>query len=83
MIPEFEPIDISTLKLKKPVYEPTEAEVDEQLKELASQNRTYETRTGKTVKAKDGDMVVADFTGRIGGEAFEGGAATDAQIILG
>ena len=83
VIPEFEPIDISTLKLKKPVYEPADTEVDEQLKELASQNRTYETRTGKTVKAKDGDMVVADFTGRIGGEAFEGGAATDAQIILG
>ena len=83
VIPEFEPIDVATLKLKKPVYEPTDAEVEESLKELASQNRTYETRTGKTVKAKDGDMVVADFVGRIGGEAFEGGAATDAQIILG
>ena len=83
LIPEFEPIDVSTLKLKKPVYEPTDAEVDESLGELASQNRTYETRTGKTVKAKDGDMVVADFIGRIGGEAFEGGTATDAQIVLG
>jgi trigger factor len=83
VIPEFEPIDVSTLKLKRPVYEPADAEVDEALADLAKQNRTYETRTGKTVKAKDGDMVVADFIGRIGGEAFDGGAATDAQIILG
>ena len=83
VIPEFEPIDVATLKLKRPVYEPAEAEVEESLKELASQNRTYETRTGKTVKAKDGDMVVADFVGRIDGEAFEGGSATDAQLVLG
>ena len=83
VIPEFEPIDVATLKLKKPVYEPTEAEVDEAVTELGAQNRTYEPRTGKTVKAKDGDMVVADFVGRIDGEAFEGGSATDAQLVLG
>ena len=83
VIPEFEPIDVATLKLKKPVYEPTEAEVDEAVKELGAQNRTYEPRTGKTIKAKDGDMVVADFVGRIDGEAFEGGSATDAQLVLG
>ena len=83
LIPDFEPVDVSTLELKRPVYEPTDEEIDESLKELASNNRTYEARTGKTVKAKDGDMVVADFVGRIGGEEFEGGSATDAQIVLG
>lgn len=83
LIPEFQPVDIKTLALTRPVYEPTEEEVTEALTELGSQNRTYEPRTGKTVKAKDGDMVVADFVGRIDGEAFEGGSATDAQIILG
>ena len=83
LIPEFEPVDVSTLELKRPVYEPTDEEVDEAVKELASQNRTYEPRTGKTVKAKDGDMVVADFVGRIDGEAFEGGSAEDAQIVIG
>ena len=83
LMPEFEPADVSAFKLKRPVYVPTDAELDEALGELAAQNRTYETRTGKTVKAKDGDMVVADFVGRIDGEAFEGGSATDAQIVLG
>ena len=83
LIPDFEPVDVTSLKLKRPVYEPSDAEVDEAVAELASQNRTYETRTGKSVKAADGDMVVVDFVGRIDGEAFEGGAATDAQLVLG
>ena len=83
LIPDFDPVDVATLKLKRPVYEPSDAEVDEAVGELAAQNRTYETRTGKTVKAKDGDMVVVDFVGRIDGEAFEGGTASDAEIVLG
>src|SRR5688500_9644504 len=61
LIPEFDPVDVTTLKLKKPVYEPTDAEIDEAVAEIASGNRTYEPRTGKSVKAKDGDLVVMDF----------------------
>jgi len=83
IMPDFELIDASTLKLKKPVYSPSEKEIDEALGELAGQNRTFEPRTGKTVKAKDGDMVVIDFLGTLDGVAFEGGAATDAELVLG
>ena len=83
VMPDFEPVDPATLSLKRPVHEPTAAEVDEAVGELAKQNRTYEPRTGKTVKAKDGDMLVIDFVGKIDGVAFEGGAATDAELVLG
>ncbi|MDB5449446.1 MAG: tig [Phenylobacterium sp.] len=83
VMPDFEPVDPATLSLTRPVYEPADAEVDEALAELAKQNRTYEPRTGKTVKAKDGDMVVIDFLGKLDGVAFEGGAATDAELVLG
>jgi trigger factor len=83
LMPDFEPVDPATLTLSRPVYEPAESEVDEALAELAGQNKTYEARTGKTVKAKDGDMVVIDFLGKIDGVAFEGGAATDAELVLG
>jgi trigger factor len=83
LMPDFTPVDASTLELKRPIYEPSDAEVDEALAELAKQNRTYETRTGKTVKAKDGDMVVIDFVGKLDGEAFAGGTATDAELTLG
>ncbi len=76
-------MDAATLSLSKPVYTPTAKEIDEAVADLAKQNRTYEPRTGKTVKAKDGDQVVIDFVGRVDGEAFEGGTATDVELVLG
>ena len=51
--------------------------------ELAKQSRVYESRTSKDKKAKTDDQVVIDFVGRIGGEAFEGGTAEDAQLVIG
>lgn len=83
VMPEFEPVDVTTLSLKRPVYEPTEKEVDDAVADLAKQNRTYEAKTGKSVKAKDGDMVVIDFLGKLDGVAFDGGAAEDAELVLG
>ena len=83
VMPEFEPIDPSTLKLKKLVYLPSDKEVDEAVAELAKSSRTYETRTGKTVKAKNDDQLIIDFIGRIDGEAFEGGSAEDMPLVLG
>jgi trigger factor len=83
VMPDFEPVDPATLSLKRPVYAPTETEVEEAVAELAKQNRTYEPRSGKTVKAKDGDLVVIDFVGKLGGEAFEGGSAEGAELVLG
>jgi trigger factor len=83
LMPEFEPVDAATLSLEKPVYTPTEAEVDEAVADLAKQNRSYEPKTGKAVKAKDGDQVIIDFIGRVDGEAFEGGTATDVPLVLG
>jgi trigger factor len=83
IMPDFEPTDLTKISLTRPVYEPTDAEVDEAVEELGKQNVTYEPRTGKSVKAKDGDQIVIDFVGRIDGEAFQGGTATDSELVLG
>jgi trigger factor len=83
VMPDFEPIDAAGLKLERLVYAPTPAEVDEALSELAQQSRIYEAREGKNAKAQDGDQVTIDFVGRIDGEAFEGGTAEDAPLVLG
>ena len=83
VMPDFDPTDVSALSLTRLVYRPSDTEVDEAVAEVAAQNRTYEAKTGKAVKAKDGDQVVIDFIGRIDGEAFEGGSANDAEIVLG
>lgn len=83
VMPEFEPMDVSKLTLTRLVYQASDAELDEALAELTSQNRTYEERAGKAPRARDGDQVVIDFIGKVDGQAFEGGTASDAQIVLG
>ncbi len=83
VMPDFDPVDVSTLSLERLVYRSTDEELQSALDELVAQNRTYDDRTGKTPKAKDGDQVVIDFVGRIDGEAFAGGSATDAELVLG
>jgi trigger factor len=82
VMPEFEPTDVTALTLTRPVYRPPEEEVDEALAELVDQNRTYEARV-EGATAENGDQVLVDFVGRIDGEPFEGGAAEDAELVLG
>ena len=83
VMPEFTPVDPKTLKLTRPTYEASEEDLDEALKELTSQAKSYEDKKGKTVKAADGDQLTIDFLGKIDGEAFDGGAATDADLVIG
>ena len=82
ILPEFEPADVAGLAITRPVAEVPEADIDEALKNLADQNKTYEAR-GKTAKAKDGDLVVIDFLGKIDGVAFPGGEGEKHELVLG
>jgi len=83
IMPEFTPVDPKTLKLSRPTYEASDADLDEALKELAGQVQSFEDKKGKTVKAAEGDQLVIDFVGKIDGEAFEGGSAEDAELVIG
>lgn len=82
VMPEFDPADVKTLKIEKPVAEVDDALLDERLGQIAEQNQTFEPR-GKTAKARDGDAVVMDFVGKVDGEAFEGGSAEGQTLVLG
>ncbi|MFN4287805.1 MAG: trigger factor [Brevundimonas sp.] len=83
VMPEFEAIDPATITLERPTYEASDADVEEALKEIASQVTSYEDKGGKAPKAADGDQLTIDFVGKIDGEAFEGGSATDASLVIG
>jgi len=83
VMPDFTPVDVKTLKLKRPTYEATDADLEEALTELAGQAKSYEDKKGKAVKAAEGDEVTIDFLGKLDGEPFEGGAAEDAQLVIG
>ena len=83
LMPEFELIDATKIKLTKPVYEPSDKEVDEAVADLAKNDATYVSRTGKSVKAKSSDQVLIDFVGRLDGVEFEGGKGADYPLVLG
>lgn len=83
VMPEFTPVDPKTLKLERPVYEASDADLDEALKELAGQAKSYEDKKGKTVKAAEGDQLTIDFLGKLEGVPFDGGAAEDADLVIG
>jgi len=82
IMPDFEPADIKTIEVERPVAKVADEDVDEALQKLAEQNLKFEAR-GKTAKAKDGDAVAIDFVGKIDGEAFEGGSAEDQAVVIG
>ena len=84
IMPEFDTADPKTFKVTRPVAPVADAQIDEALGELAKQAQSYESRgTGAKAKAKDGDKLVINFTGRIGGEAFDGGTAEGAELVIG
>ncbi len=80
IMPEFEPADLKTISIKRPIAPVSDEQVDEALTELARTQRDFEDKAGA---AAEGDQVVVDFVGRIDGEAFDGGSANDAQVIIG
>ncbi|MDE2355231.1 MAG: trigger factor [Alphaproteobacteria bacterium] len=83
LMPEFEPMDVSTIVLSRPVYLADDAEIDREVERIAMQNRAYEPRSGKAPAAKADDQVLIDFVGRIDGEVFDGGSAEDVPLVIG
>lgn len=80
VMPDFEPADLKSIAITRPVAAVEDAQVDEAVKELAEARRAYEDKSGA---AADGDAVVIDFVGKIDGEAFDGGSAEDARVVIG
>ena len=81
-LPDVPEIDFSAIKLERKVVTIADSSIDDALNKLAESSTDYKAR-GKTAKAKDGDQIVVDFTGRIDGEPFDGGTAEDYPLVLG
>jgi trigger factor len=80
LMPEFEPADPAALTLERPTAAVSDEDVEAALKNIAEANREFADKDGA---AATGDAVTIDFLGKIGGEAFEGGAAEGASLTLG
>lgn len=81
-IPEFDPVDPESLKFTRLTCPVGDADVDERLAKLTEGQKSYKKKA-KTAKAKKDDAVLINFTGRVDGEAFDGGAMEGHQLVLG
>lgn len=82
VLPDFEPMDLADLKLERLVAQPDDKAVEEAVERLADQQKSFSAAAEGTAAA-EGHTVLMDFEGRQDGEAFEGGAAKDFQLVLG
>jgi trigger factor len=82
VMPEITLPDLSALSITRPTLPANESEIDETMTRLADENRPS-ILVEKKRKAKMGDIVKMDFTGRVDGTAFEGGAAEGHMLELG
>jgi trigger factor len=82
LLPDIEPVDFSAIELEKLTVEVPESEVDEALKGLAARQRRSES-IAEPRPAKEGDVTVIDFVGKLGETEFPGGSAQDYHLELG
>ena len=81
-LPDVPEPKIEDLKLERLTAEPTEAEVDEAVGRLAEGQKSFEPAP-KGHPAGEGDLVVIDYDGSVGGKAFEGGKGEAMRVELG
>ncbi|NML04521.1 trigger factor [Sphingomonas sp. G-3-2-10] len=83
VLPEVPLPSIEGLKLERLVIPVADSAVEEQLKQLAGQQKSWTDAPAKH-KAKEGDQVTMDFVGKTAdGVAFEGGTGTDMAVEIG
>ena len=82
ILPTLPAIDLEKFTVTKKVAELDEAEVDTALENIRK-SRSVAEKQDENYVAANGDVAVIDFTGYVGDEAFEGGAAKKHHLILG
>ncbi len=82
VFPEVKLGDLASAEVVKLSCEVSDAAIDKTLDILRKQRRTFSQRPADAA-AQTADRVTVDFEGKIDGEPFEGGKASDFQFILG
>lgn len=78
--PQINVADFAKLNIAQSTVEITQADEDKTLEKLIEQSTEYKAVKRKS---KKGDRVRIDFNGTVDGKVFEGGKATNFELILG
>ena len=82
ILPTIEIKDLSNIALTKKVAHPSDADLQQALERMGSQNATFSPRP-EDEKALNGDRLTINFVGAIDGEIFQGGSADDIDLTIG
>jgi len=82
VVPTIALADFKSFTVEKPVVEVTDADIDEAIKRIADQNRSFAAK-GDGAKAETGDRVTISFKGTIDGTPFDGGTGENIQVTIG
>ena len=80
LFPEIPSPTLEGKTIEQPVVEVAEEDIDRTLEDIRIRNADFITQDGESEK---GDRLTVDFEGKIDGENFNGGTASDFQFILG
>lgn len=81
-LPDIPAPKVEGLKLERLTVEAGDEMVDEQVKNLAAGQKSFDPAPAKHA-AKMGDLVIMDFEGKVDGEPFEGGKGEGMSVELG
>jgi trigger factor len=82
VVPAIQLADFKSFTVEKPVVEVSDSDIDEAIKRIADQNRSYIAKA-EGAKAESGDRVTINFKGSIDGVPFDGGAGEGIQVVIG
>src|SRR5271167_3635153 len=82
VVPPIQLADFKSFSVEKPVADVTAADIDDAVKRVADQNRSFAAK-GEGAKAETGDRVTISFKGTINGTPFDGGTGENIQVVIG
>jgi trigger factor len=82
VVPAIQLADFKSFSVEKPVAEVTDTDIDEAIKRIADQNRSFAAKA-EGAKAETGDRVTISFKGSIDGTPFEGGTGENIPVTIG
>jgi trigger factor len=82
VVPAIQLADFKSFTVEKPVAEVSDSDIDDAIKRIADQNRSYAPK-GEGAKAATEDRVTISFKGSINGTPFEGGTGENIQVTIG
>ena len=81
-MPDIKKIDLSEFKIEKSILQVSDADIQNTLDDIAKKHERFSPLKNKRA-AKNGDLILFDYEGKIDGKAFDKNTGKDETVVLG